>query len=79
VLLPLLRLLVLSLLLLLLLRAYDSVAELGEGLYRRFRGGLLKDRRRRRYHDGAASCRYAEGNRDDARGGCRCLQHIRRS
>lgn len=29
---------------LLLLRAHDRVAELGEGLYRRLRGRLLEDR-----------------------------------
>lgn len=73
----LLALLDLLLLTLLLLRAYDGVAELGEGLYRRLRGRLLEDRRRRRDHDGAASRRYAEGDRDDARGCRRGLENVR--
>lgn len=66
------------LLLTLLLRAYNSVAKLGEGLYRRFRGRLLEHGGRRRDHNGAAGRRYAEGNCDDARGGRRGFQNIRR-
>lgn len=74
----LLALLSLLLTLLLLLRAYNGVAELGECLYRRFRGRLLKDGRRRRDHDGAAGRRYTQGDRDDARGGRRSFQNVRR-
>lgn len=67
------------LLTLLLLRAYNGVAEFGERLYRRFRGRLLEDGRRRRDHDGTAGGRYTQGDRDDARGGCRGFQNVRRS
>lgn len=66
------------LLTLLLLRAYNGVAELGECLYRRFRGRLLKDGRRRRDHNGAAGRRYTQGDRDNARGGRRGFQNVRR-
>lgn len=77
-LLALLSLLLTLLLLLLLLRAYNGVAEFGECLYRRFRGRLLEDGRRRRDHNGAAGRRYAQGDRDDARGGRRGFQNVRR-
>lgn len=52
-------LLVLRNLLLWTLRAHDGVAQLGEGLYRRLRGRLLEDGRRRRDYDGTAGGRYA--------------------